>query len=267
VLVVGDRKTLKVHVHTDDPEAATAVFADAGEVSRLDVADMTLQVAARADRLAEGPEALAACGALAVVSGERMADLFRRSGAVPLEGGPTLNPSTYELLAGIHGVPADTVVVLPNSSNVVMAAERAAELSDKEVRVIGARSPQAGLVAAVEFDPAAGLEANARAMDEAIGRITTGAVTVAARDDADARFAAGDAIGFVEDSLVAWGAPEATLRQVLATLGDGHELLTVIEGQSAPLEEGEVAGLAPAGIELEHKQGGQPSYWWLIAAE
>ena len=268
VLVVGDHHTLKVHVHTDEPEAATAVFSDAGEVSRLDVADMTLQVAARTERLADTPsEELPACGALAVVSGGGMAKLFRSLGVVPLPGGPTLNPSTYELLAGIHGVPAETVVVLPNSGNVFMAAERAAELSDKAVRVIGARSPQAGLVAAVALDPAGGLEANAAAMTEAIGTVRTGAVTSAARDDAEARFAAGEAIGFVDDALVAWGEPEATLRQVLATLGEGAELLTVIEGDGAPLAEGQVAGLAPDGIELEQEHGGQPSYWWLIAAE
>jgi uncharacterized protein len=267
VLVVGDRSTLKVHVHTDAPEAAMAVFGAAGEVSRLDVADMTVQVAARADRLEAAQEELATCGALAVVAGDGMAALFRSLGVVPLDGGPTMNPSTYELLAGIHGVPAETVVVLPNSGNVIMAAERAAELSDKGVRVIGARSPQAGLVAAVGLEPQAGLEANAEAMEAALMTVRTGAVTAAARDDADARFAAGDAIGFVDDALVAWGEPEATLREVLATLGDGAELLTVIEGDGAPLGQGEVAGLVPDGVELDQEHGGQPSYWWLIAAE
>src|SRR4051795_7716782 len=142
VLVVGDRATLKVHVHSDDPERATAIFAEHGSISHLDVADMREQVLERAERLAaEAPDC---CGVLAVVSSEGMAELFRSVGATPLDGGPTLNPSTYELLAGIHTVAAEEVVVLPNSSNVRMAAERAAELSDKVVHVVGSRSQQAG---------------------------------------------------------------------------------------------------------------------------
>ena len=132
VLVVGDARTLKVHVHTDDPETAIAVFAGAGEVSRLDVADMRTQVAQRERPPGRNGQSLAArTGVLAVVSGAGMARLYAVLGAHVLDGGPTLNPSTYELLAGIHAVPAEEVVVLPNSANVIMAAERAAELSEK----------------------------------------------------------------------------------------------------------------------------------------
>ncbi len=152
VLVVGDARTLKVHVHTDEPELALGLFAGAGAVSRLDVADMHDQVQQRAERLAEPT---ATCGVVAVVAGEGMGDLFASLGATPLPGGPTLNPSTYELLAGIHDVPAEEVVVLPNSPNVLMAAERAAELSDKRVFVVPTRSQQAGLAAAVALDSGA----------------------------------------------------------------------------------------------------------------
>jgi fatty acid kinase len=137
VLVVGDRTTLKVHVHTDDPEHAIAVFDGAGAVSHLDVADMRAQVAGRAERLgANGGPAAARSGALAVVSGAGLAALFRSLGVHVLDGGPTLNPSTHELLAGIHSVPAEQVVVLPNSPNLRMAAERAAELAEKDVVVV-----------------------------------------------------------------------------------------------------------------------------------
>ena len=177
VLVVGDSATLKVHVHTDAPDAATALFAGIGEVSHLDVADMHLQVAARDGRLAPPQR----CGALAVVAGDGMRDLFASLGVSVLDGGPTLNPSTYELLAGIHDVRAEEVVVLPNSANVVMAAEHAAELSEKVVRVSAARSQQAGLAAA--------------------------------------------------------------------------------------LDEDRVRALVPDGVELECEEGGQPAYWWLVAAE
>jgi len=264
VLVVGDRHTLKVHVHTDAPETAIALFDDAGSVSRLDVADMREQMEERARR-ATGESA--ACGVLAVVAGDGLAELFRSLGATPLDGGPTLNPSTYALLAGIHGVAAEQVVVLPNSSNVLMAAERAGELSDKHVVVIPTRSQQAGLAAAVALDPTRDAEANARAMADALTGVRTGAVTEAARDDGLERFRRGEAVGFVEEEIVAWGAPEETLRAVLAQLGDGAELLTLIAGEGAPLAEDAVAGLLPDGVELDFSLGGQPSYWWLIAAE
>ena len=183
VLVVGDTATLKVHVHTDDPERATATFAEHGTISHLDVADMREQVLERAERLAaQAPEE---CGVLAVVSGAGMAEMFRSIGATPLDGGPTLNPSTYELLAGIHSVPAEEVVVLPNSSNVFMAAERAADLSDKVVRVVPSRSQQAGLAAAVVLEGSRSAAANAQLMGEALEAVRTGAVTEAARDDGD----------------------------------------------------------------------------------
>ena len=135
VLVVGDEVTLKVHVHTDVPESAVALFEDAGEVTNLDVADMREQIAERRARLAGGRT-----GALAVAAGEGLERLFAELGAHVVHGGETLNPSTYELLAGIHEVPAEEVLVLPSSSNVIMAAERACELSEKPARVVRATS-------------------------------------------------------------------------------------------------------------------------------
>jgi uncharacterized protein len=264
VLVVGDQRTLKVHVHTDEPGRATALFAGVGTVSRLDVADMQEQVQQRADRLAV-PTAV--CGVVAVVAGKGMEDLFTSLGATPLPGGPTLNPSTYELLAGIHDVPAEEVVVLPNSPNVLMAAERAAELSDKRVVVVPTRSQQAGLAAAVALDSERSAAENGAAMGDALALVRTGSVTGAARDDAEARFHRGDAVGFVDERLVAWGEPAETLEAVLGELGREAELVTLIAGDGAPLEAEDVSALAPTGVEVEYSWGGQPAYWWLIAAE
>jgi fatty acid kinase len=278
VLVVGDPTTLKVHVHTDEPERATGLFeAEGGSVSHLDVADMALQIAARDERLGaasngdwtgqKAPRPPAACGALAVVAGTGMAALFEGLGLHTLDGGPTLNPSTYDLLAGIHGVPAEAVIVLPNSPNVVMAAERAAELSDKRVVVVPTRSQQAGLAAAVALEPGHPVDFNADGMRAALERVRTGAVGRAARDDGKGRFREGDAVGFVEEQIVAWGEPEPTLRAVFDRLGGGAELLTCIAGDGAPLPDERVAELAPDGVELEYSVGGQPAYWWLVAAE
>jgi uncharacterized protein len=264
VLVVGDTHTLKVHLHTDEPERATALFAEIGEVSHLDVADMTEQVAERSERLAE---AIQTCGVLAVVSGSGMGELFESLGAVALDGGGTLNPSTYELLAGIHEVPAEEVVVLPNSPNVIMAAERAAELAEKTVHVVASRSMQAGLIAAVALEPSRSAGENADAMTAALENVRTGAVTGAARDDADGRFRRGEAVGFVDEELVAWGEPGETLEAVLGELGREAELLTLIEGTGAPLDGAGVAALVPGGVDMEYSRGDQPAYWWLIAAE
>ena len=280
VLVVGDAKTLKVHVHTDDPERATGVFAGAGAVSHLDVADMHAQVLDRSERLTAAADAVAAsvngtatrvaqqtCGALAVATGTGLVALFESLGVWVLDGGPTLNPSTMEILAGIHDVPAEQVIVLPNSPNVFMAAERAAELSDKVVHVVASRSQQAGLAAAVALNVERPADENAEAMDDTLAAVRTGGVAPAARPDVEGRFGVGDAVGYVEDELVAWGEPGATLAAVLARLAEGAELITCIEGDGAPLDADAVAALAPAAVELEHEDGGQPAWWWLLSAE
>jgi DAK2 domain fusion protein YloV len=266
VLVVGDPTTLKIHVHTDDPDAATALFAGAGTVSHLDVADMHEQVALRDERLTAQVEEDQS-GALAVITGNGMRALFESLGVRVLDGGPTLNPSTYDLLAAIHAVPAEEVVVLPNSSNVFMAAERAAELSDKAVHVVPSRSQQAGLAAAVSLDPARSGTENAAAMNETLSRVRTGAVAPAARDDAQGRFREGDAVGFVEEQIVAWGRPRDTLRDVLEQLADNAELITCLRGAEAPLDDDTVHALAAGEVEFELSDGGQQSYWWLLSAE
>jgi hypothetical protein len=292
VLVVGDQTTLKVHLHTDEPERATAVFADAGEVSHLDVADMRAQVAERDGRLhrPDGSAELASdltgsrapagaagagqrCAAVAVVSGEGLRQLFAGLGVHTIDGGPTLNPSTYDLLAGIHEVPTEEVVLLTNNANVIMAAEHAARLSDKQVHVAPTTSQQAGLAAAVAFAQDRSVEENAQAMTEVLARLRTGAVAPAARDDAQGRFKRGDAVGFVEDEVLAWGDPRETLQRVLHALAQAHngdappELISVLDGEGAPLGLAEVKGMVNGGIELELSHGGQPAYWWLLAAE
>jgi uncharacterized protein len=288
VLVVGDPTTLKVHLHTDEPERATALFDGTGEVSHLDVADMRVQVAERDERLAGAGPANGAeripggsesaadratgrlrvrCGALAVVSGAGLTQMYRELGVHTIDGGPTLNPSTYELLAGIHEVPAEEVVVLPGSANVVMAAERAAELSDKQVLVVKATSQQAGLAVAVALQSAHGVRENAQAMEEALAALRVGAVAQAARADAQGRFEAGDAVGFVEEQVVAWGEPRETLLGVLRALAADAELISVLAGRDAPLELEQVGAMMNGEVELELREGGQAAYWWLLAAE
>jgi DAK2 domain fusion protein YloV len=284
VLVVGDPTTLKVHLHTDEPERATALFDGVGEVSHLDVADMRAQVAEREERLQAveatstngGPPSVHSgrsaptrvrCGALAVVNGEGLTRMYRELGVHTVDGGPTLNPSTYELLAGIHEVPAEEVVVLPGSANVVMAAERAAELSDKKVRVVAATSQQACLAVAVALQSDRDVDSNAQAMEEALAALRIGAVAQAARADTQGRFQAGDAVGFVDEQVLAWGEPRETLLAVMRALAGEAELISVLAGVDAPLAVERVGDLVNGEVELEVREGGQSAYWWLLAAE
>jgi DAK2 domain fusion protein YloV len=264
VLVVGDEATLKVHVHTDTPEAAVALFEDAGTVTNLDVADMREQMAERNARLGAGG---GRTGVVAVAAGAGMERLFAELGAHVVPGGETLNPSTYELLAGIHGVAAGEVLVLPSSSNVVMAAERACELSEKPARVVPALSQQSSLLALVELDPGASADENATRLELALAGVATGGVAPAARDDAQGRFKQGDAVGFADGEIVAWGGAGSTLTKTIQLLAEGAEIVTVIAGEGAPIPLSEIDTHAPSGVEVETHEGGQPSWWWLLAAQ
>ncbi len=269
VLVVGDEHTLRVHVHTDDPEASVAVFAGVGEVSRLDVADMHEQVAERSARLNGGGRGSVGdtCAVVAVASGAGLIRLYEELGVLVVDGGPTMNPSTYELLAGIHGAASEEVVVLPNSPNVIMTAERAAELSQKPAQVVPTRAPQEGLVALFGFDPASSSARNAAAIAERAAGLRLGAVAGSVREDPQGRFVPGDAVGYEGDELVAWGDPGKTLRDTLTRVAAGAELVTCIAGGDAPLGRDAVEAAMPQGVELELHEGGQPAWWWLFCAE
>jgi fatty acid kinase len=272
VLVVGDDKTLRVHVHTDEPASAAALFEGVGEVSRFDVADMREQVAERSARLAGNgdagaPVAREACGVVAVASGDGLVRLYTDLGAHVVSGGATLNPSTYELLAGIHAVEADEVVVLPNSPNVILAAERAAELSERPVHVVPTRAQQTGLAALLSFDPARSAEDNAGLLGEAAEALRTGGIAQAARDDAQGRFREGDALGYAGEDLVAWGDLGEVVKTTTARVAEGCEILTCIAGDGAPLDACEIESALPEGVELDWQQGDQPAWWYLLAAE
>ena len=156
---------------------------------------------------------------------------------------------------------------------------------NESMAVVRATSQQAGLAAAVAFLPDHGIAENAAALEEALARVRTGAVAQAAREDVQGRFQRGEAVGFLEDDVIAWGDPGDTLRQVLQALGrdaDGEapaELITVLSGRDAPLDFAAVEALAATleaqdgngggalDAEIELRRGGQSAYWWLLAAE
>ncbi len=264
VMVVGDRDAVRVHLHTNKRDPAKALFADVGEIVQEDHADMWRQIEARDRRLRVAP---GRTGVIAVAAGAGMRALLEGLGAYVVDGGPTLNPSPHELLRGIEDLEAPEVIVLPNSRNVIMAAQQAAELSNRAVVVVPCTSQQAALVALVEFDPEADAHLNADRLSTALGEIRTGAVAPAAKADRKGRFLRGDAVGFDGDEIVAWGGEGSTLSATIERIAEGAEIVTVLQGADARIPIDELPIDLPGGVELEVQRGDQPHYWWLIAAQ
>jgi DAK2 domain fusion protein YloV len=271
VAVVGDQTMLKVHVHADDRDRVRLICEEYGDIDQFEATDMHAQVAARTGEsgdIAPAPPQLdgARTGVVAVASGEGLARLFGSEGALVVDGGSTLNPSIEEILAGIRQAPGDEVILLPNSPNVLMAAREAARLAERPAHVVTSVAQQAGLAALIAYDAAAPAADNVSRMEAELEAIATGLVAEADRDDTGGRYSRGDAVGFLGDELVAWGDPADTLRALLARLGEEAEIITVIEGGEAPLRAAELE-VELDSAELEVMDGGQPTYWWLLAAQ
>jgi DAK2 domain fusion protein YloV len=274
LLVVGDRSALKVHVHTDDPGRALSLGVARGAIAGVEIANMHEQAQQREDRLLHAlPDERQTSAVVAVAAGAGNTALFSSGGAIVVDGGETMNPSTADLVAAIEGADADEVVVLPNNKNVIMAAEQAADHASKLVRVVPTTSLQAGLAALVAFDPALGADDNSRALAEVAGELATGAVTVASRDvqfnGLDVR--KGTWLGLADGEPVAGGtAFDDVVRSVLERmLAEPRGILTLLTGDGAPDLDGLISELATSHpeLELEVHDGGQPHYPLLLAAE
>jgi DAK2 domain fusion protein YloV len=275
LLVVGDRTALKVHVHTDDPGRAISLGVARGIVDGIEVANMHAQTVEREERLLHAvPDSeAAACAAVAVASGAGNRALFESLGAIVVDGGATMNPSTADILAAIDEAPAAEVVVLPDNGNVIMSAEQAAEHAAKTARVVPSRSIQAGLAALVAFDPAADAETNAEEMSDALAAVATGAVTVASRDVQLNGVAVrqGKWLGLADGEPVAGGetfdeVADAVLQRLL---GEPRSVLTLLTGDGAPALDGLLDRIRTKHpeLELEVHEGGQPHYPLLLSAE
>jgi len=269
--VVGDEAMIRVHIHTDETEAVKAVFDPLGEVTIDSAENMHEQIERRR---AKAKSASAPVAVVAVCDGEGLQRLFADRGAVMVDGGPKLNPSTEEILSVVEAVAAEQVVVLPNSPNVVLAAEEAARSSSKQVVVAPCHSMQAAVEAVSLLDltgEAEGLEADAEAVAaeiaEVVGDLRVGSVAEAAREDADGRFAVGDGIGLIGDDVVSWGTPEQALVGLIEQLAEDAEVLTLIGGVAAPLALAETEALVPDSVEASLLDGGQQTHWWLLAAQ
>jgi DAK2 domain fusion protein YloV len=272
LLVVGDPSALKVHVHTDDPDAALALGNAVGVVEGVEIADMHRQTEEREERLTAAPAGRSAV--VAVVAGEGNRRLFESLGASRVvEGGQTMNPPTADLVAAIEAAAVDEVVLLPNNANVIMAAEQAAKLAGKEVRVVPTRSIQAGLAALVAFNSEHTADENADEMRSTLAGLVTGEVTVASRDAVIDGVTAskGDFLGLLDERAVAAGTSFPDVARAVAErlLAEPRDVLTILTGEDAPALDGLLDELAEQhpGLEIDVHEGGQRHYPLLLSAE
>ena len=276
LLVVGDPSALKVHVHTDDPGAALSLGTRAGTIEGVEIADMHRQTEEREERLlAALPGGASRSAVVAVVAGEGNRRLFEDLGAERIvEGGQTMNPSTADLLAAIDATAADEVVLLPNNSNVVLAAEQAARVAGKPVQVVPTESIPAGLAALVAFLGERSAEENAAAMREALAGVVDRrdrgrlARRVGRRRR---RSREGEFLALLDGEAVAAGAgfDEVARALIERLLAEPRDVLTLLRGEGAPSLNGlldELAEQHPE-LELDVHEGGQPHYPLLLSAE
>ncbi|KQL44248.1 hypothetical protein AN963_22765 [Brevibacillus choshinensis] len=285
LLVVSDDEVVKVHIHAEHPGNVLQYAQQFGSLHRLKIENMREQHAniLKAEEskvqhaVAVAPQAEAlSYGLIAVAAGEGIAKILRSMGVhVVVEGGQTMNPSTEDFLNAIKGLHANEIIILPNNSNIVMAAGQAAELSEGSVSVIPSKSIPQGLAALVAFNGAAEIEANTTAMKKAIASVKTGMVTNAVRDTrmGDVEIKEGDYIGIAEKEIVTAGpdlmASAVTL--LLELVDEDAEIVTMFLGEGATQEQAEAleAALADAypDVEVEIQDGGQPLYPFIFSVE
>lgn len=279
-LVVGDPTTIKVHVHVSDPGVPISYGAQLGSLRDVVVEDMQAQYQ---DFLAEGERASAQpspaigdFGVVAVVPGDGLAQVFQSLGVgAVVRGGQTMNPSTKDLLEAIENLPTEQVIVLPNNSNVILAAKQSSELSDKEVVVVPSRFVPEGIAALLAVNYQADLEANVEAMKRVIDDVETGEITFATRSATlnGVEVADGQTIGLHNGVLKVGGdTVEQVARQLLREMDaqDG-EIITLYHGEDVSAEEAETLGDLLQDdwpeLEVEIIPGGQPHYLYIISVE
>jgi fatty acid kinase len=270
LLVVGAPGAVKAHVHTDEPGRALSLATAVGTLAEIEISNMHEQTADRTERLAT---AGANCGVVAVTAGEGNRRLFESLGATCVEGGRSMSPPASQLAAAIDALPADEVIVLPNSPNAIPAAREAAQESSKPTKLVSTQTLQAGLGALVAYEPARPAEENAAAMTEAAEGVRSGAVARAHESGTlgGLEIEQGHFLGLVEGEPVTSGPVlEPVAREVVERLiGEASEVLTVLLGEGADSASDLVAALRDAHpeLEIEVHEGGQTVNPLLFAVE
>ena len=294
IVCVADDDVVKIHVHTNDPGLAIQKALTYGQLSKMKIDNMREEHQEKlirdAEKLAEEQakeeaayeekktaEPRKAMGFITVSIGAGMNEIFKELGAdYIIEGGQTMNPSTEDMLNAIDQVNADTVFILPNNKNIILAANQAKSLvEDKEIIVIPTKTVPQGITAIINFMPDADVKTNEEAMREEIKNVKTGQMTYAVRDTHidDKEIHEGDIMGIGDSGILAVGKDlEETTKELIANLVDeDSELISIYYGEEVSEEEaekfaGEIEELYPD-VDVDIQFGGQPIYYYVLAVE
>ena len=270
LIVVGDDKLLRIHIHTSDSQKLLHYVAAFGKVSQIKVDDMKKE---HEDLLLASAKSISI---LSIALGDGLKEIFLSMGADGvIEGGQSMNPSMGEILQAIEQVPSSSVILLPNNGNVIPAANQAAKQSQKEVAVIPSRSIPEGLAALVAFREDVSFQENVRYMEDILSQTKTGEVTRASRDAKykDIHIKEGDILGiFDREILFAGKSSEDTTIALLQNMVEMEdEVITIFYGKDISEEESEdLAALVSQRFpdkEIEIHYGGQPYYFYIISVE
>jgi DAK2 domain fusion protein YloV len=279
VLVVGDSKAIKVHVHTPEPGTPINYGAQTGTLSRIIVENMQEQYqefVLGQSHPAPAVEELSDIATVAVASGEGLARVFESLGvSTVVRGGQTMNPSCEDLLKAVDAASVDNVILLPNNSNVIMAAEQAKALSQKHAVVVPTKTMPQGISAMLAFNYQADIETNARVMARAAGDVETIEITTATRDaeieGVDVK--EGQIIGLLNDRLYTAGSsPEEVVLAMLTQIElEDYEIITIYRGDGITQDESETLAARiealDTDLEVELVDGGQPHYHYILSLE
>ena len=287
IVCVADDDVVKTHVHTNDPGLAIQKALTYGQLSRMKIDNMReehqeklikdAEKMARAQEEKKKKEPAKPMGFITVSIGDGLNDIFRELGVdYIIEGGQTMNPSTEDMLNAIDKVNAETVFILPNNKNIVLAANQAKALvEDKKIVVIPTKTVPQGITAIINFMPDADAAANEEAMLEAIQNVKTGQVTYAVRDTKidDKEIHEGDIMGIGDAGIIAVGTDiQNTAKEMLAAMVDeDSELISLYYGEEISAEDAEsfaaeIAELYPD-MDIDAQFGGQPIYYYVMAVE
>ncbi|MGG1963128.1 DAK2 domain-containing protein [Bacillus pumilus] len=286
LLVVSDETLAKVHIHAEQPGDVLSYAQRYGSLINMKIENMREQHSSIVNEEKEHapaatPKASAAAekqrfGVVSVAMGEGIADLFKSIGAsVVIEGGQTMNPSTEDIVTAIESVHAETVFILPNNSNIVMAAKQAATVSNREVVVIPTKTVPQGMSALLSLNEVASNEDNEAAMLDAIDNVKSGQITFAVRDTQidGIDIAKGDYMGLYNGkiTLTAKNQLDAAKELLTKMVTEDDEIVTIIKGEDASSEEmDELEAFIEEtfeDIEVEVHDGKQPLYSYILAVE
>ncbi len=284
MVYVPDDDLIKVHIHTNDPGLVMQEALKFGELIKIKIENMKEQHGNILDMASHGtptaavstPQPKKPYGFVAIAAGDGLADVFRDLGVdLLIEGGQTMNPSTEDIHNAIEEINAEHVFVLPNNSNIILAANQAKALTDKSVYVLATKTVPQGIASMLAFDPQGDAEENFEAMADAIGTVKSIQVTYAVRDTMvnDIEINTGDYLGLLDNQIVAAGKEmEETIFQTLeAAIDEDSEIVTIYYGEE--VSEEQASALQDAiqdafnHVEVECYAGKQPVYYYMISVE